>query len=439
MAVFGAICFLGLSTCTSQSATSKQQLVTAENHLAAGEYTAAATIYKKMLISTTTPIPALRLAGLYQTWGQPEIGLTALAEAERRGATQSEIDSLKLSLLVDAGLWNDAENTALVTLYDDPQNPQALATLTLSQLHKVECYLAAETATRWQAVAPENKDALKIRGILHSDALLLHKVSPEYTSILDSCSPLGSDLSNCMLPLGHNLLRESNWALAACTFKQVLQTDPTSPDAHTWLGEALRRLGYSDQAEEHLELATRLAPDSPLNWLLLGTTYIQKGKSEETEEVLFTAHQLDPYSPAPCLAIAELKAQQGKYNEVDIWNKAALERTPEDIDIWKTVARLYLERNLYQETTPDSVGQYAVMGAVALAPEDAETLMLQGWSRLYIDDMPGALFLLGKALVLRPDLAQAHYLQGLAYQATGEPEKAQDAFIRAADLGYAGP
>ena len=62
--------------------------------------------------------------------------------------------------------------------------------------------------------------------------------------------------------------------------------------------------------------------------------------------------------------------------------------------------------------------------------------MLLGQFRLITGDHTGAVTALDTAIRLAPTLGPAHYLRGLALQAVGRHNDAQQAFTRAADLSY---
>jgi tetratricopeptide (TPR) repeat protein len=147
-------------------------------------------------------------------------------------------------------------------------------------------------------------------------------------------------------------------------------------------------------------------------------------------DALYTAHQLDPLSPAPCLALAELYAAQAQYNEVGPWIEAALERAPTEPDVWVAAARFYLTRDIAADITADIVDQ-----ALTLAPESPDVLVIHGWYQLQAGNHQTALHALDQAIERTPQLAEAHYLRGIALQETGDIEEAATALTRAADLG----
>jgi Flp pilus assembly protein TadD len=213
---------------------------------------------------------------------------------------------------------------------------------------------------------------------------------------------------------------------------EALADPEAKGEAEAWLGAALERMERPTEARPHLERATALAPDLPLGWLLLGGHDLAGGRLEKARESLARAQRLDPGNPAPCLALANLVAAEGRYPEVETWTEAALTRAPNDPEMWKAVARFYLERNLRQGENP----LWAAEGAVRLAPEDAEALSLLGWARLLEGDATGALEALDGALERDPTLAEAHALRAQALSALGREMEAREAMVRATDLGY---
>ncbi len=400
-----------------------QILKTAEAHVAAGEYTAAEALYRQVAAQTPAdPAPQLALAELYLQWGQPQAGLAALNEAEQRGYA-GELLPLRLSLLIQAQNWTQARILAQGYLQTHPDDAPTLAQVTTARLWLGDC-TAAESAARWHSAVPTDTHAALTYGALTGDAALLCQGDAGFCAL--SCA------ADCDLQRGYRLVRAEAWPLAACVLERAVAADPTSVDAHAWLGETLSRTGRPALAQAHFEQATTLAPDAPVGWLLLGLHHLRQGDAAAAREALLEAQRLDPDNPAPCLAMAEVKALSGDYEEIATWTEAALLRAPDDAEIWKAVARFYLARNLLEETYP----LYAAQGAVQLAPNDAEAVMLLGWTYLAQDDPTRALTELDRAIQLDPMLGQAHYLRGLALQATGDPAAAQSAFTRAADLGY---
>ncbi len=412
------------SRCTpAPEAQARQYVQTGDAYRDAGEYTAAETAYRQALQTNgADPTPALKLTQLYAEWERPEDGLAALDEAIRRGAEDRNVLRWRITLLGAAGNWGQVQAEAQAFLQTQGDDAGVLAALTQAYMQARQCAKAAEIAERWYALAPE--DARDVWGALTGNMDALCQSNSRVC--ISNCG------QHCDLPLGYRLLRENAWPQAACALERGLAAMPNGSGGEVWLGEALSRMGYPEEALIYLERATSLNPDAPQGWLLLGMHLLRQKDAPAAREALLRAHKLDPANPAICLAMAEVKALNGQYDEIQTWIEAALERADDDGNIWKSAARFYLQRNLFQNDFP----LRAAEGAVQRMPQDAEAQMLLGWVYLTEADATGALFTLDNALQLAPEMAEAHYLRGLALQHTGETEKAQAAFIHAADLGY---
>lgn len=399
---------LATLSASGQASAGLEILRLAENLAAHGERTAAAAAYRQALtLSPADPYPALRLAALYAGWGHGAEGLRALTEATRRGAPAAQTRSLRLTLLAQAGQWDQLAREATLRLAESPTDAQALALLTQAQTQQGDCATAAETAGRWQTAAPADPAA------------------QQAVAALQPCATPG-----CYLRYGQQCLAEGQWALAVCSLAQAVAANPASAEAHAWLGEALSRAGRPAEARRALEQATTLAPEAPVGWLLLGLHALRQNDVVTAQEALHRARQLDPGNPAPCLGLMEVAALNANYTAVDSWTEAALLRGPEDAEVWKAVARFYVARGLQRNEFPGRAAEQAIR----LAPADAEAWMLLGRSQLLAGDAVQALLALDQAVALAPTLAEAHAWRGEALAQLGRLAEAAQAQTRAADL-----
>jgi tetratricopeptide (TPR) repeat protein len=412
-----------------------EYLQAAAGHIATGEYTAAETAYREAIQSAPeNPQPILDLARLYLLWRRPQEGLSALDEALRCGASAQDNAILRLELLAIAGNWSQVTIEATERLHTYPNDGEALGLLTEAYLQDYQCVAATTISQRWHEAVPDDRDATLTWNLLASDASQLCETDARLGETTFCTQTTGE--TNSDMDLAAALIRNGNWPLAACVLTRAAASNDDgstfTAEMHTWLGEALTRLGRPEEAQTHLIAATTLAPEAPLGWLLLGTYYLSQQDTTAARESLLRARDLDPHNPAPYLALAEATAQAGRYDEVDVWISAALDNAPTDADIAKAAARFYLERHLIHAEYPFR----AIQSATQLAPDDGEAQMLLGQFRLMAGDDAGALTALDAAVKLDTALGQAHYLRGLALEAVGKQTEAQQALVRAADLGY---
>jgi Flp pilus assembly protein TadD len=393
-----------------------------------GHYTAAAMIYRQaMEDAPNNATPALRLAKLYADWNRPDQGLAVLSEAVDRGAVNTLTTPLRFELLTQAQLWDQLQLEAQTEISQNPSNESAWRALTLAFLHQGDCAAATQSAIHWVSTGlSQTSEAAYYLAVLSVDPKRLTRDAPELLQTNTSCE---ADLTECM---GYNLIRQERWALAICALRPVVHQYPQNAYVRGWLGEALSRNDLNAEAERHLLEAVRLTPEAPLPWLLLGKHYLNIGELEAARNPLLNAQALDPANPAPCLAIAEIKARTSAYEEIKIWADAALDRAPNDAEIWKAVARLYLARNLNQEGYP----RLAAEGAVRLEPDDGEAHMLLGRTHLQSGRTQEAIEALEQSIELIPHSGEAHFWLGQALKASGALQQAQREITQAADLGY---
>ncbi len=418
---------LGLSMC-SVPTSRLDWIEQAEGQIEEGHYTAAETIYQCAMEDESKDAgPALHLAELYAEWKRPELGLTALDEAIARGAVSDLVTPLRSELLMQAGQWTQLRLESQKQISKSTGYADAWRTLTLAALHQGDCAAAIEAVLGWMSArSSPPEDAFYYLAVLSADSERLAVSAPDLYLVANTCD---GTLEEC---LGYALIRQERWALAICPLRRANRVAPQDPNVHIWLGEVLSRNAMAVEAEFHLLEGVRLAPDDPLPWLLLGKHYLALGETKTARNPLLNAQALDPANPAPCLAITELKAQASTYDEMNTWADATLERALTDADIWKTVARLYLERHLIQDTYPLRASE----GAVRLEPEDGEAHMLLGWTYLQLSQNQAALNALSESIELTPDSGESHFWLGQALKAAGEFQQAQEALTRAADLGY---
>lgn len=392
----------------------------AASYVAAGEFSVAETLYHQARQNDPAdPRLALELARLYRLWNRPTDGLAALDEAIRNHAPLEETTALRVELLALQGDWPHLIAEAKAYLAVAPNDAHTLEWLTRAYLQTQQCAVAAETAQRWRDVLPGNLAARVALAALSGDAVSLCEADARFCAATT-------------VQVGTTLVRDENWALAACVLARAAAADDASAEAHAWLGEALAQIGRPEEAQPHFLKATTLAPQSPQLWLLLGLFNLGQHKTAAASEALLKARALDPTNPLIYLSLAEVSAQVGDYGKVDAWIAAALDAAPTDVDVAKAAARFYLERNFIQNEYP----MRPIQSALQLAPEDGEALMFLGWFRLMAGDATGARAALDEAVRFAPRLGQAHFLRGMALQATGDMEAAQASFTRAADLGY---
>jgi protein O-GlcNAc transferase len=194
--------------------------------------------------------------------------------------------------------------------------------------------------------------------------------------------------------LGEALLGEGKAAEAEAEFRKALELDPKAAEAHAGLAEIQCRKGDYAGAEASASTALQLNPNLPRAYSVRGRINLARGQSIPAQADLTTALAGDPTDVEGQLALAQIHRKQGNISAA-----ANAYRTVVAIDPTRGAAQLEL----------------------------GEILVSQG-------DLAGARAPLEKAIERLPDSARAHYLLGVVYEKTKDPERALLEYGRAADL-----
>jgi tetratricopeptide (TPR) repeat protein len=152
----------------------------------------------------------------------------------------------------------------------------------------------------------------------------------------------------------------------------------------------------------HLENAVKMSPGYYDAQILLGTAYMDDGQWQKAEATLLTANRINPKKAEPLVVLGELYRQQKQYDKAE---KALTNGVKIDDNAWRghfSLARLYWDAGKFMQAGPH----------------------------------------VGKALQLKPDLADAYLLGGDILLKAGQPENAYSQFreyLRLAPQGKFAP
>lgn len=97
--------------------------------------------------------------------------------------------------------------------------------------------------------------------------------------------------------LGQVLYYSGDYAGAAPLFQQVLQDNPMYLEAADWLARTLDALGDSTQAQQVLQDALKLSPNSPLRLKSLGDTALRNGALDVAQAAFEQTIKISEFSP----------------------------------------------------------------------------------------------------------------------------------------------
>ncbi len=419
-----------------------------DEHAAQAERASAVAAYREAAnLQPDDPFPYLRLAQVYVDWGRIEDALDAIAQGQQLGANDVVLEQLWVAVHVARADWPAVaeHGQRLLELASIDAKEASAVRHTLARAY-VELQEWDAARAKYEALLradPADSLARERLGVLllgDDSAAAIQHLFAARTDLADRLiaalqepgvanSPAYADVL-----LGRALLQSQEWTLAARQFERAVAGRPDYADAHAYLGYTLEQVNRPTEARPHLLLAVELAPDSAAAHTFLGLHYDRQGNVAAARAEYEAAYDLAPDNPATCVEIGLTWAAERRYTEAEIWLREAIALQPGAPDLWRILARFYLDHNI----TGGGRGIEATAELVALAPGDARAHDLQGWAALQVGDYDTARESLMRATSLDPALASAHYHLGLLWTGMGAPQEARDAFARALDLDTTG-
>ena len=205
---------------------------------------------------------------------------------------------------------------------------------------------------------------------------------------------------NAHLNLGKALYDQGRYEEALEVARVAVEQDPDYFKVHISLGAVLSELGRFEEAENHLRRAIALNPQARDAHLNLGDALYKQGRYEEALEVARVAVEQDQDSFKAHINLGAVLSELGHFEEAENHLRRAIALNPQDVDL-----------------------------SQKLAAKLAEVLMPQGRYAEAID-------VLAQAVALDPassQVAELHFLMGMAAQDNGQPEAAKY-YMRAFEL-----
>lgn len=235
-----------------------------------------------------------------------------------------------------------------------------------------------------------------------------------------------------LLLIGRALGTLGEWDLALAAFNQAITYRPDYAEAWAFLSLAKQQLGLDGAAE--MQKALALGEDSVVVQALAAA--VLEGKSqEETLAHLQAAQRLEPENPLWLVQIGRVYEGDGDLMTALGFYQQAAEMAPEHVLAWKAIASLAV----YHGFQVRQVGLPAARQAVAIAPEDAESLDLMGQVMYTLEDLASAERFYLRALQVDNGYYPANFHLGLLYRQQGKYSAARAQLERAMQMGGDSP
>jgi tetratricopeptide (TPR) repeat protein len=263
-------------------------------------------------------------------------------------------------------------------------------------------------------------------------------LDPEFDSVSQTLittinlSTLQPDEATRLITLGRGLGLVDEWGLASRAFDEAIRADRDNAEAWAWLGEAKQQVSQNGRAE--LDRALELNPNSVVVRGLRGLYWKRQDDYQQALSEYLLAAETEPENPAWRVSIAETYAQMGDLSSALAAYQRATELAPKESIYWRLLAMFCAANEVHVE----DVGLPAAQSAVQLAPEDATTLDVLGWSYLSSGRLSLAEQTLLDAIEIAPEFASAHLHLGMTYLAQADRDAAHLELTRARDLDRQG-
>lgn len=234
----------------------------------------------------------------------------------------------------------------------------------------------------------------------------------------------GADPAAEYFTLGKAYFDHQQWQRSAAFLQRSLTLRPASDDAHRLLGLDWRELHRSDEAEAELVEAARENPTSRVDAYFAGHQLLLNGKFEAALPYLYQAIDWKPLQPQALQALAFAQARLGNYGLAESYYRKAIAQASGP-DAYPALVNLSILLLLGHEPARlEEAAQYAEQ-AKKIRPDSADANYLEG----------KALFKLGRLREAEPDLTRAaklspkdgkpHFLLAQIFDQTGQPDRAR--------------
>lgn len=365
--------------------------------------------------------------------GNVEAALAAFEKVKQQSGL-SVSGLLRLAdLYTENGQYELAKNAVLYTV-DSGQLPAAdyeKALELIGKVGKAEDRLAVLSA--WLIADPRNARVQYLNGVAlaigqPAQAVLLLEqaaAAKEYRSpsavILDALDAASQEESAAMraLQIGRALVSLHEWHDAEAAFEQVVEVQPEL--AEGWAFLAVVRQSLGKPAEEEMQRALALSPDSTTVQALAALYWRRQGQSEVGIVYLHAAAAREPEVAYWQIELGHALCDLNNLQDALPHFIRATEVEPKNAQSWIELARFSLNYDI----EPATVGLPAARQAVMLAPKDAAALDVMGALLFTQGDLASAERFLQQSLQLDTANADANLHMGQVLLAGGDLQSAR--------------
>lgn len=227
--------------------------------------------------------------------------------------------------------------------------------------------------------------------------------------------------SQAILVQAIKLHQAGDFVQAIREYRRYLMTDPRSFVAHANLGAALDHQGQYAGAISEYEKALKLRPGNPQVRLNLAIAHYQALDLEEAVKELVPLHSAMPSNMQIALLLGDSYFRLGEYSKTEQLLEPLEGSSSQQKALDYLLGMSLLRDGKVKQAEP-------LINKIMSNGDSPEAHLMLGEARLSINDTPGAIKELRKALALDPKLPLAHWLYGKAMLESGHRNQAMLAF-----------
>jgi len=193
-------------------------------------------------------------------------------------------------------------------------------------------------------------------------------------------------------------------------------------------GVSAERGGDDGAAERHYKKALEVRGDYGPALVNLYALYRRQGKTADADKVVNDALSKHGRRSGPHLAAATRGYLTGDLKETEKEALATIRIDERTVEAMRLMGWVFAQQKRYE------TAKFALTNALVLEPGNALVLLDLAFVHLALEDEKAAMDALGKAVLMRPEMAEAQERYGILLAKFGDGERAHKAFAKAAEL-----
>ena len=255
--------------------------------------------------------------------------------------------------------------------------------------------------------------------LLNADLLAAQGRLPAALQEAQKAASLEPANADAYLKLALMELKSDQSDAAESNFKRAIELSPTATAARLMLANYYRMRSRFAEAEEQLRAGIQKDRGNPEPTAALARLYLAEGKSDQAENLLIGAKHDFPDSSSGYRMLGDFYLGIGELEKATAEYKNLYENHHKDLQVKKNYADLLLHTNRFHDASKinDEI--------LRADPNDSDGLIYQGELQVHDGDSSAAIRTFQTVLKNDPDNGLAHYHSGLAFQKSGNLERAE--------------